>query len=279
MSPALRAAQQSLIAQGYPLPRWGADGQWGEESRGAMQQWAAAHGLPCRTREQESAAAERLISVQAAIKAIAAPPLVLDVRGQHAGVALRSRNPWARIDTICLHQMACDDGTDTPGRWQRWRDLAAHWAVLRHGEAVWLYDPDTYVWHGNAWNRRSVGLEIEGWYAGVEGDLSPASFWVPEGKVSARRRTPMVLLPPQVEAAQQAIRLAVAIVAAHGGRVRYMAAHRQSLASRRSDPGELIWQQVALPMMRELDLATAPTLKGGRPIPEVWDPAQRGAAY
>ncbi len=32
-------------------------------------------------------------------------------------------------------------------------------------------------------------------------------------------------------------------------------------------------------VMAELDLATAPTLKGGSPIPEAWDPQQTGVPY
>jgi len=163
-----------------------------------------------------------------------------------------------------------------PGGWERWKDLAIHYAILRSGWAAWLYDPNVLVWHGHGWNHRSVGLEIEGWYAGIEGDSS--TLWVPQGATGDRTRS-QVLGEGQAEAALQAIDHAVSVVAAHGGRIRYVAAHRQSSSTRRSDPGSQIWQAVALPAMDRMGLVTAPTLPGGRPIPKVWDPVRSHAEY
>jgi len=271
MPPDTLQIQRALIAQGYPLPRWGADGAMGQETRAAMRAWGKDHGCPATMPEGELA--DRIVRAGASLLTLPHCPLVLDVRGWHPGIARKGINPWPQIDTVCLHQMACDDGRSD---WQRWRDLAIHFAILRHGQAAYLNDCNALVYHGHGWNGRSVGLEIEGWYAGVEGE--PETLWAPAG-ASPARRTSQVLSPLQAEAALQAIRLAMATVAVHGGKVRYVAAHRQSSKDRVSDPGSQIWQAVALPAMRELGLVTAPTLRGGRAIPEAWDPAQVGVGY
>lgn len=272
-----RQLQEALVAQGYRLPRWGADGVAGEETMAAVAEWLEDHAgrLPAGAQLEEVAAAV-VASAEAACR-LTPGPLVLDARARHPGKARKGLNPWSRIDTVCLHQMACDDGSDAPGSWQRWRDLAIHFAVLRHGQAAWLYDANVLLWHGHGFNGRSVGLEIEGWYAGVEG--RPGTLWAPPG-APASRKVSQALQPLQVEAACQAIRLAVQQVAAHGGRVKYIGAHRQAAgAERQADPGSAIWQAVALPMMAELGLSTAPTLKGGMPVPEAWDEAQAGVPY
>ena len=64
-----------------------------------------------------------------------------------------------------------------------------------------------------------------------------------------------------------------------GGKIKYIGAHRQSYGVKESDPGSLIWQLVALPMMEELGLSEAPTLERGSPIPEAWDPRNKGVPY
>jgi len=271
VTPALTLRLQlALVALGYPLPRWGADGHWGSETSAALAAWESDQ---TQTVALEGLALVELLERQTQHLTAALPgDRILDVRDQHAGRARKGRNVWAKIDTVVLHQMACAG----PGPWTRWRDLAIHFAALRSGVAAWLYDCDTLLWHGHGWNGRSVGIEVEGWYAGVAGD--PSTLWTPRGATGERAREQQ-LSPDQAEAARQAIRLAVATVAAHGGEVRYLAAHRQSYAEKQSDPGSAIWGQVALPLLAELGLTTAPTLRGGSPIPEAWDPAQVGVQY
>lgn len=269
----VRYLQEALLAQGYALPRWGADGSLGPETIGALETWAADHREQLPPGVQLEQLAQLVVAAAPSLPPLVVPgQRILDVRTAHPGRARKGRNPWTRIDTCCLHQMACRG----PGGWERWRDLASHFAVLAEGRAAWLYDLDALLWHGHGWNGRSVGLEFEGWFAGVE--ARPETLWAPPHAPAARRRS-MILSAEQAEAGREAVRLAVATVAAHGGRVRYLAAHRQSCAEKVSDPGEQIWQAVALPMKAELGLATAPTLSGGRPIPEAWDPGAKGVPY
>lgn len=270
--PAVVRLQAALVAHGYPLPRWGADGTMGEETSAALDAWKRDHPGLWSKGDDLPRLVDAVCDGVFRSSRVVAGERVLDVRDLHPGRARKGTNRWSRVDTVCLHQMACRG----PGGWERWRDLAIHFAVLCDGTAAWLYDCDALVWHGHGWSGRSVGIEVEGWYAGVEG--SPETLWVPDGASAVRRRS-MVLSAEQADAALQSVRLAVETVAAHGGRVRYVAAHRQSSPTRQSDPGQQIWQAVALPAMATMGLGAAPTLRGGRPVPEAWDPGARGVPY
>ncbi len=136
-------------------------------------------------------------------------------------------------------------------------------------------DINRRVPHGHGWNSRSVGLEVEGHFAGVVGRAS--THWTPEG-AKGSRLVPQEPTPSQVSGALAAIAWAVAEVARNGGKVKYVGAHRQSYGRKTSDPGQLVWERIALPAMQAHGLATAPTLPHpkypGRPIPKEWDPSQ-----
>ena len=270
-SEAVRLLQQALVAAGHPLPRWGCDGRLGGETFDALDALAEDLGLDGDQTPGDTVpeALRRLVFAQAALatrRLSVGESRVLDCRSSYGGPVSGQRR-WDQVDTICLHQMAAKG----PGGWRRWRDLAIHYAVCCDGTAAWLVDLTTRVSHGHGWNGRSVGLEIEGHYAGVEG--RPETHWVPE-EPSPSRKVPMVLAEGQVKAALDAIRHAVGRVAEHGGRIRYCVAHRQSYGLKTSDPGEAIWRRVALAAMREHDLTGLPPIAHpkhpGRPIPEAW---------
>ena len=195
---------------------------------------------------------------------------VRDCRDDYTGKIYPARD-WAAVDTVCLHQMACKGSIG----WKRWTGLAAHWAVCCDAVAAWLIDFDRRVPHGHGWNGRSVGFEIEGHYAGIEGD--PETHGVPKG-ATGERAVPMVLGGPVIDAALDAIRFTVARVAERGGKIRYMVAHRQSYGVKVSDPGEAIWKQIALVAMAEHGLVGLPPVGTRKPIPEAWGGAS-GVPY
>jgi hypothetical protein len=172
--------QAALVAQGYSLPRWGVDGALGSETLAALDAWRADHGAaPLILGELSEQTVHEVEGRSRALQTVTPGRHILDVRARHPGRARKGTNPWIRIDTVCLHQMACRG----PGGWERWRDLAIHFAILAEGAAAWLYDCDALLWHGHGWNGRSVGLEFEGWFAGVEG--RPGTLWAPEGAPAA----------------------------------------------------------------------------------------------
>jgi hypothetical protein len=182
------------------------------------------------------------------------------------------RRAWSKVTGICLHQTACLLG-ERPGRWD---SVGAHVGITRGGRVLWLHDFDRVVWHGNGWNGGTVGIEIDGLYAGIEGD--PSTVW--NDPSTPHREQGMALTPEAIEATKQVIRWIDDVVTGHGGDVRALVAHRQASESRRNDPGSAIWQAVALPMHAELGMTDGEVvLGGGRLIPEAWDPSRKGVRY
>ncbi len=202
------------------------------------------------------------------LEAFPPPAQLLDLRKtavqSHHGYATRGR-PWSTVTGICLHQTACVLGE----RPTRWRTVGAHYGVTRSGQVLWLHDENRIVIHGNGWNAKTVGIEIDGLYAGVEG--RPDTVW--DDPSTKTREVAQSLTMEAQRATCELIRFIVSNVAKHGGEVTKLVAHRQSSMDRRNDPGEGIWKGVALPMMAELGLDDGGDgfEIGGRPIPVEWD--------
>lgn len=181
------------------------------------------------------------------------------------------RRAPSKTTGICLHQTACVLGE----RVERWDTVGCHVGITRAGQVIWLHSFDRIVAHGNGWNAGTVGIEIDGLFAGVEGD--PSTVW--DDPSTPRREQGMPLPSVQVAACLDAIRW---IVRESKGTIRALVAHRQSSADRRNDPGSAIWQAVALPMMAECGLSDGGAgfkIGDGSPIPQAWDPSRTGVRY
>lgn len=204
---------------------------------------------------------------------LSTPKDLYDRRKNAAQDKVGSKRDWSKVTGICLHQTACMLGE----RPERWDTVGAHVGVTRSGKVIWMHDFNKVVWHGNAWNKQTVGIEIDGLYAGIEGD--PRTVW--DDPSTPSKEQGMLLRPIAVEAAKQTIRWICAEVARNGGKIKALVAHRQSSLNRRNDPGSAIWQAVALPMHAELGLSDGGTgfHIGGYPIPEAWDPTKKGIKY
>lgn len=61
----VRAMQQALLAQGYKLPEWGADGQYGDETKKAVTAFQKAKGLPV-TGQADEVTLARIIAQETA---------------------------------------------------------------------------------------------------------------------------------------------------------------------------------------------------------------------
>lgn len=267
--------QRALIALGYPLPRWGADGHLGDETLAALGALLADHGRARAEAPGEVTRADLDLVAELALARDQAAPLPWqswhDLRSSASRRWVMRRRAWTEVTGITLHQTACVLGE----RPDRWLGIGAHLGVTRGGRAMWLHDLEVAVVHGNGLNADTVGIELDGTYAGVEGD--PATFWRAPGS-TAQPQAPTVEL---VETALAVCRWIAATVARHGGRVRHVWAHRQASAQRRSDPGGALWQAVAVPLAAELGLEDVgdQTRGDGAPIPEAWDPRRRGVRY
>ena len=270
--------QQQLIALGYGLPRWGADGNLGNETLDAVTHFCTDHSWGDGNLDKNVILDGELETIKTCCaetqKLVELPGLVFHDRRTMAARqgCLGGRRSWGQITGITLHQTACQFGPYAKP--ERWDTLHAHIGVSRNGNVFWVYDFPQIVWHGNELNGHTVGIEMEGNYAGVAGDRSTA--WQPgTGDL-------MVPTPELVKASQEAIRWVCQVVAQHGGKIKNLYAHRQTAASRRADPGAELWQQVALPMLAELSLYDGGStfkIDNGRPIPEAWNSAYVGNVY
>jgi hypothetical protein len=159
---------------------------------------------------------------------------------------------------------------------RRFLEVACHVAACRSGFYVLTHPLEDFLYHGNGFNKFSIGLEIDGRYAGLEDDPSTVAR---EDLRTTWRGEPTVLTPKTVRAAQAAI----AHVVVEGRKLEMplhtIVAHRQSSGTRRSDPGQAIWQRVVLPIAEELHLnvdtdavLTSTNSGRGRSVPLIWDP-------
>lgn len=124
-----------------------------------------------------------------------------------------------------------------------------------------------FVQHGNGANAFSLGMEVDGLYAGLGTD--PRTVW--------QHRTPTTLTEDVIEAARACLVYLVREGCSQGMPIRTLLAHRQTSGKRRSDPGELLWKEVGLWVARQLDLELQPLATWdskrdgrGRPIPIEW---------
>jgi hypothetical protein len=172
-------------------------------------------------------------------------------------------------------QIAAAGGDRNLALARRALNVACHAMAFRNGMVVYANPLPWYVWHGNGFNPEDLGLEIDGLYPGLKNN--PATAWRSKG---ISRVTPEI-----IKAAQIAITFLVEKGRAMGAPIEKVHAHRQSSPTRRSDPGQELWEEVvlkyAVPVLGlKMEPARVLTVrdkttgekKPGRPIPLEWDP-------
>jgi hypothetical protein len=275
----VQAGQQALIDLGYDLPRFGADGWWGGETEAALDDFCVDHGTA--EPSNQYAIDEALVLVHRVAGSVAALPDFpgVDCRALANPKKVAGQRSWTEIDSLLFHQTAVVFGGE---KIRRIAGLAINGAVTVHGQALRIHDPDVWCWHAQGFSERSIGIEIEGYFAGVEGD--DETFWRPPSRPN---RQPMALKPEMITAAIALGDWYVALVEAHGGKITKLLTHRQAYPSKPSDPGEAIYKAICLPLMERHDLGGAEeyraaysyTKRGervdvrpGRPVPHEWKP-------
>lgn len=278
--------QATLLELGYQLPRYGADGDAGDETLEAVGRLLADHGRaraddpdPTTVNDVELAFVYDLAALLRKPADVAMPLGCIDRRPQ-AAVALRARGyvygmrPWTQVTGVTLHQTACwlSDSKD-PARCDA---IGAHFVVYPDGSWFWNHDVNVMIVHGNGLNTRTYGIEIDGNFEGVDGKHE--TLW----KGGGRRG--------QITAAQVATTKAIvcwqgAVIAAHGGAQKVVLPHRVASRDRQDDPGSLAWQLCGIALRDELGLDDGGPgfalhdSAGGMPIPEAWDPSRVGVPY
>lgn len=275
----VKKLQVALMELGYPLPRWGADGALGTETLGALAHLLEDHGKQ-RDADADTVTDAELAYVHAlhdALQTPLPPPVAgdrfFDIRAEADRRYVIRRRTWKDVTGICLHQTACNLGE----RPQRWATIGAHLGVTREGKVIWMHDFDYAIVHGNGFNTSTVGIEMDGAYAGIEGD--PKTFWRPPGDTKSQPQSPTAEL---IAAAKQTVKWICSEVERHGGKVTSLVAHRQASKDRQADPGSALWKAVAMPLHGELKLDDGgPGYKIGTgfAIPEVWDASRVGIKY
>jgi hypothetical protein len=273
--------QRALIALGFPLPRWGADGDYGTETATAMSLFLREHGRDVTDDDPDLITDRELDLVYALLAAKqqggathpVADDMFHDIRSSASQKHVFGRRPWMTIKGITLHQTACLLGEKAA----RWGTVGAHVGVTREGRVIWMHDFDQLVVHANGFNKSTIGIEMDGMYAGVEGE--DRTFW---RRANEPDRQPQTPTPALVEAAKAAVRWIRNEVARNGGRIELLLAHRQASRDRQSDPGSALWQKVAMPLHDELGLSDGGAgyrIGDGYAIPEPWDSSRTGVRY
>jgi N-acetyl-anhydromuramyl-L-alanine amidase AmpD len=262
---AVEVLQRNLLGLGYPLPKWGADGDLGLETWNALRAFAERAGAPLPDGEPGAVVPDALVTaIAAAAAALPAPDRpanFVDVTRDHEGKQRRGARPWGQITGIVLHQTAVLLGPNPT----RWHDIAAHVGIPQDGAVILINPLDQLIWHANALNKSTVGIEISGNFEGVDGDAS--TYWKPGG--GPHRAT-----DEQIAAARSVVGWICREIAAQGGSVRYLFAHRQASSDRRADPGSRVWQEVALWCQQQYALSDGGpghAVGSGYPIPREWD--------
>jgi len=276
---AVTEVQRALVRLGHELPKFGVDGDLGHETLAALRDFAAAHGwgedhLPGEDEPVDPALIEELLAL--AEKRPTPKPgrqgiAFVDATGDHPNRHAKGVRAWSAITGVTLHQT----GIHMQNTAKRFHRLRAHFGIIDPGGVgtiVQVYPLTTVLWHANGLNPDTAGIEINGLFEGVEGRGLP------------RYQRHLQLCHPsaaQIETARRCIEWIQGEVERHGGALRHVYAHRQASSTRRADPGSRVWQDVALWAEENLGLATRPaeTRGKGQPIPEAWDPRQKGVEY
>lgn len=287
--PEVQELQIALLSRGYRLPRYGADGDFGRETRAALVRFAVDHGVGWGN--DEDVPEELLEALGVDEPDVPACDGDIDLEGvklydlRHEQVdphpkgktgpdGRTVRRSSKAIDSIVLHQTAVRFArprgtTDDLALARRSLRVACHAMAFYQGFVAWPADLHAYIHHANRANGRSLGLEVDGNYPGLIG-----------GKVRTGTETP--LTDAVVHAARMGVKLLVEEGRRVGMPIRRIYAHRQFDSWRRADPGEGLWRRVVLEYaVPELGLIPYQAesfghpkgfLRHGKRIPKRWDP-------
>jgi len=195
--------------------------------------------------------------------AIISNPKIYDRRGLHDNPRLYGRmRRWSSITGITLHQTGCQMPTSAHG----WDRLNAHIGITRDGKVILANDPTLMIWHAQHLSLSTIGIEIAGNYAGIDGDYN--TVWRGGGG-------PDTLNSAMLIALDLVFNWLIDNFKINNKKIQAIYAHRQSARSRIGDPGSEIWQKIAIPWIKRLGISRQNSMRfgTGRRIPKDWDVA------
>lgn len=193
------------------------------------------------------------------------------------------------IDTIVLHQTDMSDKDGIPAiknRPSTWANVKSNFGVDASGNAYQLNELTRNTGSSNGWNGRSIAIEVDGAYYGIEGDERTfrrnikydVNIRDENGNIIRKETRTLIRKPTQISqgtinALRLTIKSIVEEIAKLGGKIKFIVSHRQSSENRVSDPGEAIWRNGAIWARENLGLITPNGVyKGtGYPVPRQWD--------
>lgn len=271
--PQILQLQKDLIMLGYNpgVP----DGIWGSNTRGALHEASLdltgtdfTGTVPQSLKDvvHEGAAQKRALRVGPAL-----PPNYFDLSERSSSGWKKKDRAWSVITGVTLHQTGCP----YPSNPERWLGLRAHYGVTYEGYIYRVRKETDFGWHAQGQSHNNVGIEIAGFFCGIEGDLGTRPGGPKEWAVQS-------VTDAQIAAVKELIRYLARLMEYNGTRLSYLHAHRQATDDRTPDPGSKVWQTIALPMIAELGLSDGGmgyVTGKGQPIPEAWNPAYKGIKY
>ena len=282
-SSAVKEYQRDLEALGYDLPKWGADGAAGTETFNATEQFAEDQEIEF---DPDSEIIENDIIELAAKfvddredeELIYLPSSMIDYRDEaqkrrrKKKKPVRRERPIGEVTGITLHQTA----TFFNGRCPYTLDM--HFITHPNGESHYINDILKRMAQAQSvFNKHDVGIECDGYYSGIGTD--ERYFWKPKSRPN---RKPMTPTDDLIDCTRATIEYICEEVSRRGGEIKYIHAHRQTSASRTSDPGSLLWKALGIWAQDKLGLSDGgkgKTWLSGKPIPESWDPRYTGIKY
>lgn len=259
--------QKALMRRGFSLPKWGADGDLGAETWGAVEKYA--HVDQYRTRRPlPEGITDAILAAPESGDSSAKPDGYVRVKGDPADV--KGWRSWSDIDVIVLHQTGVLM-SDTP---ERFRTLDAHIGILidHPTPIVQVQDLLAYMHHANELNEPSIGIEINGRFPGRKSRYDPA------------KHTAAGPADSQIADTRRAIAWLCETAEENGGAITRILPHRVSNDMRQADPGEVAWREIGLWAIHEYGLTDGGAgycVGDGMPIPFAWcpKPAYSGIEY
>ncbi len=188
----------------------------------------------------------------------------VDVTDQSPKKKRKKTRNWSKITGITLHQ------TGIHGFGARaWKKVTAHLGVHSDGRVFHIHPLNAHLWASNGFNRDTVAIEVAGNF--LRDENKPNSYWKQGGG-------PSQLDEKMIDGLRRAIRFIMAEVAAHGGQITHIHAHRQTKKAKAACPGAQIWQHAGVWAQTQLGLSDGGpgyTRGDGQPIPDYWDPRLR----